>query len=91
MPVADAKDAPKSAFQRQPKRQRKSKDVPAYDALPDAHVLQRMERSNPLNRRMLKKEAKRARKAQRIKVGSGAAGQGGMEVDDDGLQFTFMQ
>lgn len=78
-----------SKHQRQPKRQRKAKDVPAYDAPPDDHVLRRMERSNPLNRRVLKKEAKRARKALRAKTDPGS-GVGGMEVDDEGLQFTFM-
>jgi nuclear GTP-binding protein len=80
-------DAPQPTHTRQPKRQRKSKEVPAYDAQPDDHVLKRMERSNPLSRRVLKKEAKRARKAQRIRTDSGA---GGMDVDEDGLQFTFM-
>jgi nuclear GTP-binding protein len=45
-----------------------------------------MDRSNPLSRKTLKREAKRARKAHRIK----AAGPGGMEVDNAGLQFTFM-
>ncbi|KAF9466816.1 hypothetical protein BDZ94DRAFT_1250845 [Collybia nuda] len=70
-----------------PKRQRKLKEVPSYDAPPDEHVLNRMERSNPLSRKVLKKEAKRARKARRIKTESGG---GGMDVDEDGLQFTFM-
>lgn len=80
-------DAPAPTHIRQPKRQRKSKEVPAYDALPDEHVLKRMERSNPLSRRVLKKEAKRARKAQRVRTDSGG---GGMEVDGDELEFTFM-
>ncbi|KAF8151643.1 hypothetical protein B0H34DRAFT_728416 [Crassisporium funariophilum] len=79
-----------SQYTRQPKRQRKSKDVPSYDALPDAHVLQRMDRSNPLSRKALKKDAKRARKAHRVKVQASPGGGGGMEVDDEGLQFTFM-
>lgn len=74
-------------YQRQPKRQRRNKDVPEYDALPDEHALKLMERSNPLSRRVLKKEAKKARKAHRVRAGAGA----GMEVDNDtGLQFTFM-
>lgn len=80
-------DSPPPTHTRQPKRQRKSKEVPAYDAPPDAHVLKRMERSNPLSRRVLKKEAKRARKAQRVRTESVA---GGMEVDADELEFTFM-
>ena len=29
---------------RQPKRQRKSKDIPAYNAAPDEHVLKSMDR-----------------------------------------------
>lgn len=77
---------------RQPKRQRKSKDVPAYDALPEAHVLKQMGKSNPLNRRVLKREAKRARRAGRVKgkVGEGPGEGGGMEIDDEGLAFTFI-
>ena len=74
---------------RQPKRQRKNKDIPEYDARPDDHVLKRMDRSNPLSRKTLKREAKRARKAHRIKD-QAAAGLGGMEVDNAELQFTFM-
>ena len=74
---------------RQPKRQRKAKDVPEYGAPLDDHVLKRMERGNPLSRKNLKKEAKRARRAQRIKSDHGSGG-GGMEVDDMGLQFIFM-
>ena len=51
--------------------------------------------SNPLNRRVLKKEGKKARKAARRAHrmgGAGAgAGAGGMDVDDEsGLAFTFM-
>jgi len=80
-------------FIRQPKRQRKSKDIPAYDAPPDGHILQRMDRSNPLSRKTLKREAKKARKAgmQRTKGDMSALGKAtGMDVDDQGLQFTFM-
>ena len=74
-------------FVRQPKRQRKSKDIPAYNAAPDEHVLKRMDRSNPLSRKVLKREAKKARKAgiQRTK---GSAMD--VDADDQGLQFTFM-
>ena len=72
---------------RQAKRQRRSKDIPSYDAPPDHNVLQQMARSNPLNRRSLKREAKRAKKAHRVNT----AGAGrGMEIDDEGLQSTFM-
>lgn len=74
---------------RQPKRQRKSKDVPGYDALPDAHVLKGMGKSNPLNRRVLKREAKKARRAGRVRGKTGEGG-GGMEIDDEGLAFTFV-
>jgi nuclear GTP-binding protein len=45
-----------------------------------------MERSNPLSRRVLKREAKRARKAQKVRVED----DGSLEMDDEGLQFTFM-
>ena len=82
---------------RQLKRPRKSKDIPAYDAAPDEHILQRMDRSNPLSRKILKREAKKARKAgmQRMKGDTSAFGKArGMDVDDrgqfQGLQFTFM-
>ncbi|KAK7035378.1 nuclear GTP-binding protein nug1 [Paramarasmius palmivorus] len=87
-PQPSIPEQPDIPFQRQPKRQRKNKEVPSYDELPDEHVLRNMGRSNPLNRRNLKKERKRERKlmAQRSK----AAGEG-MEVDDSGgLATTFM-
>ena len=74
---------------RQPKRQRKSKNVPAYDAPLEEHVLRQMGKSNPLSRRVLKKEAKRARKALRVRRGEGDV-ERSMDVDDDDLQFTFM-
>ncbi|KAM6499506.1 P-loop containing nucleoside triphosphate hydrolase protein [Amanita muscaria] len=74
-------------YVRQPKRQRKSKDVPSYEAPPDEHVLKQMAKSNPLNRRALKKEAKRLRKAHRTKTSGGG---GGMDVDEESLEFTFM-
>lgn len=78
-------------YNRQPKRQRKSKDIPAYDAQPDKNVLQQMERSNPLNRKALKRDAKKARKAHRLRADpAGGGGGGGMEIDDEGLSFTFM-
>uniref|UniRef100_A0A8H7XRC6 CP-type G domain-containing protein n=1 Tax=Psilocybe cubensis TaxID=181762 RepID=A0A8H7XRC6_PSICU len=56
-------------YNRQPKRQRKSKEIPAYDAQPDKNVLEQMGRSNPLNRKTLKRDAKRARKAHRVRAG----------------------
>lgn len=69
-----------------PKRQRRAKDVPAYDAPIDAVSISR---SNPMSRKVLKKEAKKARReairAQRVTTGD-------MDVDGDSaaLQFTFM-
>lgn len=74
---------------RQPKRQRKNKDVPAYDAPPDRHILQQMGKSNPLSRKALKKDAKRARKAHRADAGA-APSSGGMDVDGESLEFSFM-
>jgi nuclear GTP-binding protein len=56
-PVPNSKE-PKFAWQ--PKRQHKFKDIPAYNTAPDEHVLERMDRSNPLSR---KREAKKLRKA----------------------------
>ncbi|KIM44076.1 hypothetical protein M413DRAFT_374567 [Hebeloma cylindrosporum] len=88
MAVVDNTDL--SRYHRQPKRARKSKDIPAYDAPPDTHVLHQMGRSNPLGRKNLKRDAKRARKAHRIRTADTSGSGGGMEVDDDGLQFTFM-
>ncbi|KAG6916699.1 hypothetical protein DXG01_005648 [Tephrocybe rancida] len=82
-------DVAPSHVTRQPKRQRKTRDIPAYDAPPDEHVLKRMDRSNPLSRKNLKKEAKRARKAHRAKDPA-SVGSGVMEVDGEGLGFTFM-
>ncbi|KAH6905307.1 P-loop containing nucleoside triphosphate hydrolase protein [Coprinopsis sp. MPI-PUGE-AT-0042] len=40
-----------SYMHRQPKRQRKSKEIPEYNEQPDKHVLGQMGKSNPLNRR----------------------------------------
>ncbi|KDQ58170.1 hypothetical protein JAAARDRAFT_34986 [Jaapia argillacea MUCL 33604] len=67
--------------QRPPKRMRRTKDVA------DSHV--QMARGNPLGRRVLKKEAKKARRAANRTIKS--AGSGVMEVDDvGGLAGTFM-
>ena len=71
--------------ERQPKRLRRSHDIPAYDAPVHAHGLAM---ANPLNRRSLKKAAKRARKAERPRDFSGV--DGGMEIDDIGMEGTFM-
>ncbi|KII90402.1 hypothetical protein PLICRDRAFT_38926 [Plicaturopsis crispa FD-325 SS-3] len=74
--------------QRAPKRQRRAKDVPAYDAPVEEHARRTMARSNPLSRKVLKKEAKRARRdATKLLRSEGS----GMEVDDGlSLEFTFM-
>ncbi|KAF9448422.1 P-loop containing nucleoside triphosphate hydrolase protein [Macrolepiota fuliginosa MF-IS2] len=77
-------------YVRQPKRRRKNKDIPDYHAPIDDHVLERMERSNPLNRKNLKREAKKARKAHKVATLAERSAGGGMDVDRDELQFTFM-
>ena len=94
---ASAPDSNEPRFVRQPKRQRKSKDIPAYNAAPDDHVLKSMDRSNPLSRKILKREAKKVRKAgmQRTKGSEdvsvlGKAAAMDVDADDQGLQFTFM-
>jgi nuclear GTP-binding protein len=89
-----ADDAPRESrtdYARQPKRRRKNKDIPDYHAPIDKHALERMDRSNPLSRRNLKRESKRARKAHKAKmlVERGAVA-GEMDIDRDELQFTFM-
>lgn len=71
---------------RAPKRQRRAKDVPAYDAPINAASISR---SNPMSRKVLKKEAKKAR---REATRAQRAATGDMDVDGDSgaLQFTFM-
>ena len=71
--------------ERQPKRLRRSHDVPAYDAPVQAHGLAF---ANPLNRRALKKAAKKARRADRPRGLDGV--DGAMEIDDVGMEGTFM-
>ncbi|KAI0327889.1 P-loop containing nucleoside triphosphate hydrolase protein [Cubamyces sp. BRFM 1775] len=70
-----------------PKRLRKSHDVPDYHAPVDEHARRAMASSNPLSRRVLKREAKKARRAANRALGPRP---GGMEVDDVGLGGTFM-
>ena len=75
-----------------PKRLRRSHDVPDYHAPVDEHTRRSMAGANPLSRKVLKKEAKKARRAanraaqaERVRAG------GGMEVDEDVvLETTFM-
>ena len=72
---------PTSTRPRAPKRLRRTKDIPEHDA---PILAASLAKSNPMNRKVLKKEAKRVRRANRS---------GGMEVDgmeDGGLEFTFM-
>ncbi len=73
-----------------PKRLRRSHDVPDYHAPMDEHVRKAMAGANPLNRRVLKREAKKARRAAN-RASQGQSRALGMEVDDDaGLAATFM-
>jgi nuclear GTP-binding protein len=73
---------------RAPKRQRRAKDVPAYDAPVDAVSISR---GNPMSRKVLKEAKKARRDATRAHRALGGVG-GGMDIDgeDGALQFTFM-
>jgi nuclear GTP-binding protein len=66
---------------RLPKRLRKTKDLSEYSPLTGGHGGQ-TEGANPLSRKNLKKDAKRARKAGRMAVRH-AVGHGGMDVDEE--------
>ena len=75
-----------------PKRLRRSRDVPAYDAPVAEHARQRMAVGNPLSRTVLKKEAKKARRAAN-RAAQSERMRAGMEVDDDAavaLGASFM-
>ena len=79
--------------QRRPKRMRRSHDIPSYDAPVEEHARRRMAGANPLSRRVLKREAKKARRAatKAVAAEKRAALASGMEVDDDStLAATFM-
>jgi len=89
MTLQDESHAARSRYTRPPKRARKSKDVPDYDEAPEKHILAGMEKSNPLNRKALKAKAKKARHAGRVRGEVSGAGTG-MEIDDEGLGFTFL-
>lgn len=69
-------------MQRAPKRLRRSHDIPDYHAPVEAH---RLAANNPMNRKMLKRAAKKARRAGRPQVVEG----GVMEVDEVNLSNTF--
>lgn len=78
---------------RQPKRMRRSHDIPAYDAPVEEHARRRMAGTNPLNRRVLKREAKKARRAatKAVTAEKLAALGSGMEIDEEPtLSATFM-
>lgn len=77
---------------RPPKRMRKSHDVPSYDAPVEEHAKRAMAKSNPLSRRVLKREAKKARRAATRAVNAQAAElDGSMDIDDvGGLGTSFM-
>lgn len=78
---------PPSYATRAPKRQRRAKDVPEYDAPVNAHAIAR---GNPMNRRMLKKDAKKARRAANKAALAEHSRSGGMDIDKEDLEFTFM-
>lgn len=68
---------------RQPKRLRRSKS----EDVPTTHEL--MANRNAMSRKALKREAKKARRMNRIRGGEGQAKGNGMDVDD-ALNETFM-
>ncbi|KAH9840568.1 P-loop containing nucleoside triphosphate hydrolase protein [Rhodofomes roseus] len=79
--------------ERQPKRLRKSHDVPTYDAPVEEHARRSMASANPLSRRVLKREAKKVRRAAtKAMVAEKMIGiAGAMEVDEESnISTTFM-
>lgn len=77
--------------QRIPKRLRRSHDIPAYDAPVEEHARRTMATANPLSRRVLKQEAKKARRAATRAMNLQKMSGGGMEIDDEGgLGATFL-
>ena len=72
-----------------PPSKRARREVPTYDTSTHERNTVGLAGHNPLGRRALKQDAKRARKAARKAARAKA---GGMEVDDEagGLAFTFM-
>lgn len=80
-----------TATTRAPKRLRRSHDIPDYNAPVEESVRRTMASANPLSRKVLKREAKKARRAVGKASKAQSMAQGGMDVDDDGgLAFTFM-
>ncbi|KAH9916471.1 P-loop containing nucleoside triphosphate hydrolase protein [Fomitopsis serialis] len=85
--------APAIPRKRSRRRRPKSHDVPSYDAPVAEHARRSMASANPLSRRVLKKEAKKARRtATRVMVAERKAVlAGGMDIDDESnLSATFM-
>jgi nuclear GTP-binding protein len=92
LPTATDREPADTTVNRPAKRARIRKEVPEYDAPPEEHVRSRMARSNPLSRKVLKQDAKRARRAATRKMKAALAPRG-MEIDDEGnggLEFTFL-
>ncbi|EIW53047.1 uncharacterized protein TRAVEDRAFT_75218 [Trametes versicolor FP-101664 SS1] len=79
---------PRAPPPRRARGPRRSHDVPAYDAPVEEHARRAMASANPLGRRVLKREAKKARRAATRALGRPLGG--GMDVDDLGLGATFM-
>ncbi|KZT65722.1 P-loop containing nucleoside triphosphate hydrolase protein [Daedalea quercina L-15889] len=89
-PVSTTSQPYPNPGERQPKRMRRSHDIPAYDAPVEEHARRAMASANPLSRRVLKREAKKARRAA-TKAVVAEKRVSGMEIDDDSnLSATFM-
>ena len=74
-----------------PKRLRRSHEVPDYHAPVDEHARRAMASANPLGRRVLKREAKKARRAATRAMQMQRKRDAGMDVDEDvSLEATFM-
>ncbi|KAI0746018.1 P-loop containing nucleoside triphosphate hydrolase protein [Earliella scabrosa] len=74
-----------------PKRLRRTHDVPDYHAPVEEHARRSMASANPLGRRVLKREAKKARRAATRAMQMQRKRDAGMDVDEDvSLEATFM-
>ena len=74
-----------------PKRLRRTHDVPDYHAPVEEHARRAMASANPLGRRVLKREAKKARRAATRAMQMQRKRDAGMDVDEDvSLEATFM-
>ncbi|KAI5123026.1 hypothetical protein M0805_007647 [Coniferiporia weirii] len=73
------------------KRQKCMREAPSYDTAAHERGVKNLAAHNSLGRQSLRRDAKRARKAERRAARVAGGGSGVMEVDDDsGLAFTFM-